>query len=151
MGDLLFYLMTHYRDTDIRDKARFYYMLITSATDEKASVGISVEPKMYSTETVISNMYLKMYSKMYSTETVILNTDSFTCFMQHNSCSFLGQVLAHFIMMGFNFFQICMIIQPTTDSHFFHTEAISTLLPNNKAKGHSNVKELEKSILSLEK
>uniref|UniRef100_K1QK75 AP5B1 middle domain-containing protein n=1 Tax=Magallana gigas TaxID=29159 RepID=K1QK75_MAGGI len=97
MGDLLFYLMTHYRDTDIRDKARFYYMLITSATDEKASVGISVEPKMYSTET------------------------------------------------------ICMIIQPTTDSHFFHTEAISTLLPNNKAKGHSNVKELEKSILSLEK
>lgn len=122
-------------------------MLITSATDEKASVGISVEPKMYSTETVISNMY----SKMYSTETVILNTDSFTCFMQHNSCSFLGQVLAHFIMMGFNFFQICMIIQPTTDSHFFHTEAISTLLPNNKAKGHSNVKELEKSILSLEK
>lgn len=81
MGDLLFYLMTHYRDTDIRDKARFYYMLITSATDEK----------------------------------------------------------------------ICMIIQPTTDSHFFHTEAISTLLPNNKAKGHSNVKELEKSILSLEK
>lgn len=80
-----------------------------------------------------------------------LNTDSFTCLMQHNSCSFLGQVLAHFIMMGFNFFQICMIIQPTTDSHFFHTEAISTLLPNNKAKGHSNVKELEKSILSLEK
>lgn len=100
MGDLLFYLMTHYRDTDIRDKARFYYMLITSATDEKASVGISVEPKMYSTETVISNMY----SKMYSTEMVILNTDSLTCFMQHNSCSFLGQVLAHFIMMGFNFF-----------------------------------------------
>lgn len=103
MGDLLFYLMTHYRDTDIRDKARFYYMLITSATDEKASVGISVEPKMHSTETVISNMYSKMYSKMYSTETVILKTDSFTCFMQHNSCSFLGQVLAHFIMMGFNF------------------------------------------------
>lgn len=129
MGDLLYYLMTHYRDTDIRDKARFYYMLITSATDEKASVGISVE------------------LKMYSTETVILNTGNFTFY----AASSLGQVLAHLIMMGFIIFQICMIIQPTTDSHFFHTEAISTLLPNNKAKGHSNVKELEKSILSLEK
>lgn len=104
-------------------------MLITSATDEKASVGISVE------------------LKMYSTETVILNTGNFTFY----AASSLGQVLAHLIMMVFIIFQICMIIQPTTDSHFFHTEAISTLLPNNKAKGHSNVKELEKSILSLEK
>lgn len=30
--------MVNYRDTDIKDKARFYYMLITSSTDEKASV-----------------------------------------------------------------------------------------------------------------
>ena len=38
IGDLLFYLMTHYEDTDVRDKARFYYMLITSSTDEKVRV-----------------------------------------------------------------------------------------------------------------
>ncbi|XP_062577732.1 AP-5 complex subunit beta-1-like [Saccostrea cucullata] len=81
IGDLLFYMMTHYKDTDVKDKARFYYMLITSCTDEK----------------------------------------------------------------------ICMIIQPTTDSQFFHHEAISNLLPNNKARGHSYVKELDKSIFHLEK
>ncbi|XP_055995185.1 AP-5 complex subunit beta-1-like isoform X2 [Ostrea edulis] len=81
IGDLLFYLMVNYRDTDIKDKARFYYMLITSSTDEK----------------------------------------------------------------------ICMIIQPTTDSHLFHQEAISNLLPNNKARGHSSVVDLEKSIFHLEK
>ncbi|XP_022334718.2 AP-5 complex subunit beta-1-like [Crassostrea virginica] len=81
IGDLLFYLMTQYEDTDVRDKARFYYMLITSSTDEKIS----------------------------------------------------------------------MIIQPTTDSQSFHHEAISTLLPNHKAKGHSNVKQLEKSFFCLEK
>ena len=44
-----------------------------------------------------------------------------------------------------------MIIQPTTDSQSFHHEAISTLLPNHKAKGHSNVKQLEKSFFCLEK
>lgn len=47
--------------------------------------------------------------------------------------------------------QISMIIQPTTDSQSFHHEAISTLLPNHKAKGHSNVKQLEKSFFCLEK
>lgn len=47
--------------------------------------------------------------------------------------------------------QICMIIQPTTDSHLFHQEAISNLLPNNKARGHSSVVDLEKSIFHLEK
>lgn len=61
MGDLLFYLMIYYRDIDIRDKVRFYYMLIILVIDEKVSVGILVELKMYFIEIVILNMYLKMY------------------------------------------------------------------------------------------
>lgn len=81
MGDLLFYLMIYYRDIDIRDKVRFYYMLIILVIDEKVSVGILVELKMYFIEIVILNMYLKMYLKMYFIETVILNIDSFICFM----------------------------------------------------------------------
>lgn len=81
MGDLLFYLMIYYRDIDIRDKVRFYYMLIILVIDEKVSVGILVELKMYFIEIVILNMYLKMYLKMYFIETVILKIDSFICFM----------------------------------------------------------------------
>lgn len=81
MGDLLFYLMIYYRDIDIRDKVRFYYMLIILVIDEKVSVGILVELKMYFIEIVILNMYLKMYLKMYFIEMVILNIDSFICFM----------------------------------------------------------------------
>lgn len=77
MGDLLFYLMIYYRDIDIRDKVRFYYMLIILVIDEKVSVGILVELKMYFIEIVILNMYLKMYF----IEKVILNIDSFICFM----------------------------------------------------------------------
>lgn len=77
MGDLLFYLMIYYRDIDIRDKVRFYYMLIILVIDEKVSVGILVELKMYFIEIVILNMYLKMYF----IEMVILNIDSFICFM----------------------------------------------------------------------
>lgn len=81
MGDLLFYLMIYYRDIDIRDKVRFYYMLIILVIDEKVSVGILVELKMYFIEILILNMYLKMYLKMYFIEMVILNIDSFICFM----------------------------------------------------------------------
>lgn len=77
MGDLLFYLMIYYRDIDIRDKVRFYYMLIILVIDEKVSVGILVELKMYFIEILILNMYLKMYF----IEMVILNIDSFICFM----------------------------------------------------------------------
>lgn len=81
MGDLLFYLMIYYRDIDIRDKVRFYYMLIILVIDEKVSVWILVELKLYFIEIVILNMYLKMYLKMYFIETVILKIDSFICFM----------------------------------------------------------------------
>ncbi|XP_053405922.1 AP-5 complex subunit beta-1-like isoform X1 [Mercenaria mercenaria] len=35
LGDLLYYMMTCYNDTDVQDKARFYYALITGATDKK--------------------------------------------------------------------------------------------------------------------
>ena len=35
LTSLLFDLMIRYRDTDIRDRARFYYMLVTSSTDKK--------------------------------------------------------------------------------------------------------------------
>ncbi|KAJ8304263.1 hypothetical protein KUTeg_017846 [Tegillarca granosa] len=35
IGDLLFYMMTRYIDTDIQDRAMFYYTLLTSATDAK--------------------------------------------------------------------------------------------------------------------
>ncbi|XP_033750393.1 AP-5 complex subunit beta-1-like [Pecten maximus] len=35
VGDLLFYMMTFYRDMDVRDKSLFLYALLTSSTDEK--------------------------------------------------------------------------------------------------------------------
>ncbi|XP_021368657.1 AP-5 complex subunit beta-1-like [Mizuhopecten yessoensis] len=35
VGDLLFYMMTYYRDMDVRDKSLFLYALLTSSTDEK--------------------------------------------------------------------------------------------------------------------
>ena len=35
IGDLLHYLMTKYADTDVQDKARLYYALMTGASDNK--------------------------------------------------------------------------------------------------------------------
>ncbi|XP_060589091.1 AP-5 complex subunit beta-1-like [Ruditapes philippinarum] len=35
LGDLLYFMMSCYCDTDVQDKARFYYALITGATDTK--------------------------------------------------------------------------------------------------------------------
>ncbi|XP_060063684.1 AP-5 complex subunit beta-1-like [Ylistrum balloti] len=35
VGDLLFYMMTCYRDIDVRDKSLFLYALVTSSTDDK--------------------------------------------------------------------------------------------------------------------
>ncbi|KAK3595172.1 hypothetical protein CHS0354_002772 [Potamilus streckersoni] len=35
MGDLLYYIMTTYHDVDVQDKAKFYYVLLTGASDYK--------------------------------------------------------------------------------------------------------------------
>ncbi|KAL3866895.1 hypothetical protein ACJMK2_044145 [Sinanodonta woodiana] len=35
MGDLLYFIMTTYHDVDVQDKAKFYYALLTGASDHK--------------------------------------------------------------------------------------------------------------------
>ena len=38
IGDVLYNMMTSYNDTDVQDKARFYYALMTSASDKKVNI-----------------------------------------------------------------------------------------------------------------
>jgi len=38
LSKLLFYILTQYNNTDVQEKAKLYYCLMISATDEKVSL-----------------------------------------------------------------------------------------------------------------
>lgn len=54
LGDLLMYMMNHYRDFDIRDQARFLYALLTMVSDSKAKdiIGAAVLDVMHLGENI---------------------------------------------------------------------------------------------------
>ncbi|GFO08512.1 adaptor-related protein complex 5, beta 1 subunit [Plakobranchus ocellatus] len=54
LGDLLFYMMNHYHDFDIRDQARFLYSLLTMVSDskEKEIIGAAVVDVMHLGENI---------------------------------------------------------------------------------------------------
>ena len=43
IGELLYFIMIHYTDVDVQDKARFYYSLLTGASDTKVNLLYPVE------------------------------------------------------------------------------------------------------------
>ncbi|KAK3097233.1 hypothetical protein FSP39_007843 [Pinctada imbricata] len=79
LAELLYVLMIQYRDTDIRDRARFYYTLVTSATDKKVKRIIQPMLESQSYQQALSALLPDKQDGLGYSHVTMLDTDILHC------------------------------------------------------------------------